>query len=536
MRRIEKYGKTTLKVKIIIFTTIMVTVLISILEAFSLWYINNSIETVLGRSAMEVAQRVALRRDVQIYVGKPRGEYVIQLIAEDIRRASNAEAIVVMDMNGIQYAHSAFNRIGRRYIHANNSAAFEGESYIAKTSGKSGKYIQAFAPIYNDGKQVGVVLVNMTLPHITKFLTEVKSGFYSIVALSIVLTIIGATLLAKNIKRQIFGLEPSEIAKLLKERHVILQTVKEGILAVDSEYKITMLNGEGKRILGLKEDVIGKDIRDIIKNSHMPEIIETGIPEYDREHILNNRAIVANTLPINVGGQAVGAVSSFRDLTEVKNLAEQLTGVKRFIDALRAQNHEFLNKMHTISGLLQLKCYDEAMKYIDDISNVHEEMLGFLTKNIRNPSLSGLLLAKYNKMQEMKIKFLIDPSSRLENMGDTMDTNILLTIIGNLIENAIDAVSGLEMERRNVYLTINEENEELEIIVTDTGEGIAEENLEKIFEFGFTTKKGENKGVGLALVKQILEGIDGKIHVESQIDIGTEIIINIPKKGSVMGK
>ncbi len=526
----EKYFKASLKMKMIVFTTVMVTILISIIGVFSLWYINNSIENVLGKNAMEVAQKLVLQRDIQINIGKPRGEYRIQLIVEEIRRASNAEAIVVMDMNGIQYAHSAFNKIGRRDINANGSLAYEGQTYISKTSKKQEKYIQAHMPIFNDGKQVGIVLVNMVLPHITRFLTEIESGFYFILAFSILLTIMGATLLAQNIKRQIFGLEPLEIARLLKERYVILQTVKEGILAVDSEYKITMLNGEGKRILGLKEDVIGKDIREIIKNSHMPEIIEKGIPEYDREHILNNKAIVANTLPINVGGEAIGAVSSFRDLTEVKSLAEEMTGVRRFIDALRAQNHEFLNRMHTISGLLQLKCYDEAMKYIDDISDLHEEILGFLTKHIKNPSLSGLLLAKYNKMEEMKIKFSIDPSSQVSHEDDGINTEVLLTVVGNLIENAIDAVGELDRERRNVALTINDGREELEIIVTDTGAGIPDENIEKIFEFGFSTKEGANKGVGLALIKQILEGVSGSIHVESQMDVGTEMIVSIPKK------
>ncbi|MFT9495239.1 ATP-binding protein [Anaerosolibacter sp.] len=529
MRPIEKYMKASLKVKMIVFTTVMVAVLISIIGGFSLWYINNSIENTLAKNSMEVAQKVVLNRDIQVNIGKPRGEYRTQLIVEDIRRASNAAAIAVMDVNGIQYAYSAFNKIGGKDINGNSSMAYDGKTYISKSTKGQERYVQAHMPIYRDGKQVGIVLVSMAMPNITKFFTEVESGFYFILTFSILLTIMGATMLAQNIKRQISGLEPLEISRLLKERYVILQTVKEGILAVDSEYKITLINGEGKRILGLKEDVIGRDIREIIKHSHMPEIIEKGIPEYDREHILNNRAIVANTLPINIGGEAIGAVSSFRDLTEVKNLAEQMTGVRRFIDALRAQNHEFLNKMHTISGLLQLKCYDEAMKYIDDISSLHEETLGFLTKHIKNPSLSGLLLAKYNKMEEMKIKFSIDPCSRVAQ-GDEIDTEVLLTVIGNLIENAIDAVSGLDRERKNVYLTINDGSEELEIIVTDTGEGIPEENLEKIFEFGFSTKEGANKGVGLALIRQILEGVGGTIHVESQMDVGTEMIVIIPKK------
>lgn len=536
MSSIKLLSRFTLRIKIIFFTTVMVMVLLMIIGAFSLWYIDNSIHTVLGKNAMNVAKTVSLIRDIQLHVGESRGEWVIQPLVEDIRRATSAEYIVVMDMQGIRYAHPTFNKIGKLFLGGDERQAFMGKSYIEKGTGSQGPSIKAFVPIFRDGKQVGVVVVSMRYPHFTKFLTEIESGFYYVLFIGLVLTILGAMLLARNIKNQIMGLEPEEIAKLLKERHIILQTVKEGIIAVDQECKITMLNGEGRNILKIHEDVIGKDIREIIHNSHMPEVMESGIPEQDREHVLDNhRAIVANTVPINIKGEVVGAVASFRDLTEVRNLAEQLTGVKRFIDALRAQNHEFLNKLHTIYGLLQLKSYDEAIKYIDDLSEVQEEMLGFLTKNIKEDTISGLLLAKYNKMQEMKIVFTMDPSSRLKHI-ETIDTNMLVTIIGNLLENAIDAVDGLEMDKRRVSLTLHEEDDELEIIVTDTGEGIPEEIQDKVFDFGFTTKIGENKGVGLALVKQVIDSLDGTIIIESQKEIGTEVIVNIPKKLKVVSQ
>lgn len=534
MSAIKRYTKVTLRIKIIVFTTLTVMVLLTVIGAFSLWYIDNSIHNVLGKSAMNVAKTVSLIRDIQIHVGQVRGEWVIQPLVEDIRRATSAEYIVVMDMQGIRYAHPAFSKIGKISLGGDEKQAFLGKSYITKGESGTGPCINAYAPIFRDGQQVGVVVVSMLYPHFTKFLTEVESGFYYILLGGFVLTIFGSAMLAKNIKNQIMGLEPEEIAKLLKERHIILQTVKEGIIAVDNQYRITMINGEGKNILKVTEDAIGRDIREIVHNSHMPEVIVSGIPEHNREHILDNhRAIVANTLPINIKGEVVGAVSSFRDLTELRSLAEQLTGVERFIDALRAQNHEFLNKLHTIYGLLQLKSYDEAIKYIDSISEIQEEMLGFLAKNIKDDAISGLLLAKYNKMQELKIDFTIDPSSKL-NRTDLLDTNMLVTIIGNLLENAIDAVSGMEKGRRKVNLTLNDGEEELEIIVTDTGEGIDDAHLNKVFDFGFTTKIGENKGVGLALVKQILDSLEGNICIDSQIDVGTELIVNIPKKYKVV--
>ncbi|MTI56765.1 ATP-binding protein [Geosporobacter ferrireducens] len=536
MSPIKRYGKATLRIKIIVFTTLTVMVLLAGIGTFSLWYIDNSIHNVLGKNAMNVAKTVSLIRDIQIHVGQARGEWVIQPLVEEIRRATSAEYIVVMDMQGIRYAHPAFSKIGKIFLGGDEKQAFLGKSYISKGEGSTGPSIKAYAPIFRDGQQVGVVVVSMLYPHFTKFLTEIESGFYYILLGGFVLTIFGAAMLAKNIKNQIMGLEPEEIAKLLKERHIILQTVKEGIIAVDNQYRITMINGEGKKILKLTEDVIGRDIREIVHNSHMPEVIVSGIPEHDREHILDNhRAIVANTLPINIKGEVVGAVSSFRDLTELRGLAEQLTGVKRFIDALRAQNHEFLNKLHTIYGLLQLKSYDEAIKYIDSISEIQEEMLGFLAKNIKDDAISGLLLAKYNKMQELKIDFTMDPSSKLSRT-EALDTNMLVTIIGNLLENAIDAVSGMEKGKRKVSLTLNDEEEELEIIVTDTGEGIDDIHLSKIFEFGFTTKVGENKGVGLALVKQILDSLEGTIWIDSQTDVGTEAIISIPKKYKVVSQ
>ncbi|MFZ5969152.1 MAG: ATP-binding protein [Bacillota bacterium] len=530
VREIKKKLKLTLKTKIIIYTTLIVSLLMTILGGFGILYIDNSIQNMLGKNVINIAKVVALNREIQVNMVKPRGNWIIQPLIEDIRRATNAECIQIFDMEEQPYARSVLDKRNRIFLYQDEKKAFLGKVMLKKIIDPKGNSIRALAPIFKDGKQVGVVVVSILYPQLTKFLTEFESGFYALVMGGFLLTILSATLLANNIKSRILGLEPEEIAKLLKERHIIIQTVKEGILAVDREYKITMINGEGKRIMGVGDEIIGKDIREIVNNSHMAEVMESGIPEVDSEHILdNNRAIVANTLPINVGGEIMGAVSSFRDLTDVKNLAEQLTGVRKYIDALRSQNHEFLNKMHTISGLLQLKCYDEAMKYIDDISDVHEEMLGFLTKNFKEPMVSGLLLAKYNRMQELKIKFSIDPSSRLGYTESWLDTNILVTIIGNLLENAMDAVSELEQSKRHISLTITDEEDGLEIIVTDTGIGIAEENLDKIFRFGFTTKLGENKGVGLALIKEIIDSLKGNIEIESQENEGTEVIVFIPK-------
>jgi two-component system CitB family sensor kinase len=409
----------------------------------------------------------------------------------------------------------------------------KGETYISEATGTLGKALRAFAPIYDEeNKEIGFVSVGTlnqsieTAKH-TAIIYILLIGFGGLGAGAI-----GAFLLANNIKNTLLGLEPEEIAKLYNEKMGMLDAIHEGLVAVDDEARVTLINDSALNILHFqnginKEQIIGQSIEVVIPNSRLINVLETGKSEFEEEQRINNSIIMTNRVPIISRGKIVGAISSFKDKTEVTKMAEELTGVKKLAWSLRAQNHEFMNKLHTISGLIQLEEYDEALQYISDVAKVRSNISNILTDNIKDASLSALLLAKYNKAEECRVKLKIDEISRLKKLPEHMTPDEMVSIVGNLIENSLDEVkndgTGL------IYIKIVQDEEVLNIMVKDNGRGIPLEYREKISNQGFSTKDGQ-RGHGMYIVKKIVYECNGKINFD--VDEGVLWNISIPMKGS----
>ena len=257
--------------------------------------------------------------------------------------------------------------------------------------------------------------------------------------------IIGAFLLANNIKNTLLGLEPEEITKLYNEKMGILDAIHEGLVAIDHRGRITLINDSALNILHFenrvnKENIIGQNIEEVIPNTRMINVLETGESEFEKEQRINNTIIMTNRIPIMNRGKVVGAIASFRDKTEVTRMAEELTGIKKMAWSLRAQNHEFMNKLHTIAGLIQLEEYEEALQFISDVAKVRSNISNILTENIKDVSLSALLLSKYNKAEECRVKLKIDENSKLTKLPQYMTSEEIVSVVGNLIENSLDEV------------------------------------------------------------------------------------------------
>lgn len=343
--------------------------------------------------------------------------------------------------------------------------------------------------------------------------------------------IVGAAILSNLIKRTIFGLEPSEIALLLGQRNLILQSLKHGVLAIDKEGKILFFNKVAKEIFNFNDKDIGENIFQLNSKyaDEMMKALTYKDAIYNQEiKICQDKTLMCSqTLLKNHKDEIIGVVSIFEDLTEVKKMAEELTGIKRITNALRAQNHEFMNKLHTISGLIQLQEYDKALEYISDISHQRQAVSDILNNKIKNPHVAGLLLVKYHKASEAKISLEIDKDSNLDKIPDTITADELCSVIGNLLENAIEELAKCENGKILIKLVSNDEG--LKIWIKDNGPGIDESIIEKIFIRGFTTKPG-NRGIGLSIVKQIIDDAKGSITLKQ--DNGVIWDIFIPVKGS----
>ncbi len=501
---------------------------INLIENFS-----RTLENELGSRALAVARTVAQIEQIQNNVGTPDGVEVIQPIAEKIRLATNVEYIVVLDMDRTRFSHPLQERIGHRFEGGDEGPAFADHEYISRASGIMGPSVRAFVPVKIDEgtRQVGVVVVGILTPTISRLLAGIRSRFYVSLFIGLLIGLAGSVYLADNIKRAMFNMEPNEIARLLEERNSIFHAIGEGIIAIDRDMKITVMNEEAKRMMAYEGEAVGKPVTEVIPDSRLPWTMETGSIELNQERALNDTTVLVSRIPIAVKGEIVGAVATFKDKTELHELAEELTGVKRFIEALRVQNHEHMNKLHTIAGMIQLERYGEAVDYIFEVNTEREELTVFLTKNILDYSVAGLLLGKHSRAKELKINLDIDRQSHMEELPPQLDSSTMVIIIGNLLENAMEAVAGLEPERRIVKILIRNLPEHLLIRVHDKGVGIDPENIENIFKSGFSTKKARGRGFGLPLVKQYADNSRGEILVDSRQNAYTTIEVLIPSEG-----
>jgi two-component system CitB family sensor kinase len=498
--------------------------------AFTVSWMTGNIENKARTNIMNVAEMMAHSKEIveQLEIKDPDkkiGPYVDM----QLKNLEQVEYIIVADSEGIRYSHPNPEMIGKKFAGGDEyKVVNKGETYISEATGTLGMALRAFAPIYDeDNKEIGFVSVG-TLTQSIETAKHTAILYILLIGLGgLGVGSIGAFLLANNIKNTLLGLEPEEITKLYNEKMGMLDAIHEGLVAVDDQARVTLINDSALNILHFensitKEQIIGQNVEVVIPNSRLFNVLETGESEFEEEQRINNTIIMTNRVPIKNRGKIVGAIASFRDKTEVTKMAEELTGVKKLAWSLRAQNHEFMNKLHTISGLIQLEEYDEALQFISDVAKVRSNISNILTDNIKDASLSALLLSKYNKAEESRVKLKIDEVSKFTKLPEHMTSDEMVSIVGNLIENSLDEVkndgTGL------IYIKIVQNEEALNIVVKDNGGGIPIEYREQIYEQGFSTKDGQ-RGHGMYIVKEIIDECGGIINFDVEEGVLWNIII-----------
>ncbi|MCB2288177.1 sensor histidine kinase [Clostridium sp. CS001] len=519
-----------LQYRLTIFISIIIFIVIGGIGAVTYYQVQDSVETQMGNNAMDLAVTIASIDIIEETLATSKEYKAVHDTIESFREKTRFQYIIVMDMKGIKYSYPNGNSLGKKYADGGEERVLlNGESYVAKDKNVLISAIRAFVPVYYKGEQVGAVLVGLLTDTVYAELST--HMFYLKIALvgALLVGIGGAALLANMIKKSIFGLEPKEIALLLGQRDLILENLNNGIVAINTDGNIILFNKIAKEILKLEDDDIGKNLTNLNfrYTDKMMEVLKTHEAVYNQEiKMCNDRTLMCSHILLkNHKEEIIGVVSSFQDLTEVRNMAEELTGIKKMTCALRAQNHEFMNKLHTISGLIQLEEYDEAVEYISNISRVRQEVSDILVKRIKNVHIAGILLAKYNKATEAKISVEVDATSYLDRIPENITVDEVCSIIGNLIENSIEEL--VKLENGRIFIRLNSSNEALRIRIQDNGPGINEDIIDKIFTRGFTTKSG-NRGFGLSIVKQIIDYAGGDINIVQ--DNGTAWDIFIPMK------
>ena len=358
--------------------------------------------------------------------------------------------------------------------------------------------------------------------------------------LGLVIGILGAIFLAGRVKRVLFGYEPEEIARLLQERNIILNSVREGIININDKGIITVVNSEARTLLKQAniadtDDLCGKSAMDVLKNVPLHDIIKEGRSFADASIKFGNTIFVMTAVPLlglDGSDKILGAVITFRKKSVVEEMANQLTGFKNYATALRAQTHEFMNKMHVIMGLIDMKAYDELKNYTQEIAYNRQSEVSYIVTRLKDITLSGFILGKISRSRELDIDFSLTDESELHGDLDVPSVHDLVLIVGNLIENAFDALKNFDGERI-VNLSILDFDKEIVIVVEDSGPGMSEETIKKIYRRGFSTKGDTGHGFGLFLAKQSVDSLNGTISVESSLGEGTVFTVRLPVKKEV---
>jgi two-component system sensor histidine kinase DctS len=513
------------KITILSYGVVIISLLVSGLLMIA--NIQQQEEKELRLRSMITARTVAELPEVKNGLEEPDGWKTINPLAEEIRLINDADYIVIMNMDRVRYSHPVKGMVGQRSSGADEDPAFAEHIYFSKAKGEAGTFIRAFFPIMKDKplQQIGVAIVGNKIPTFREVLYGFSKEAVFIVIFTLAVGFISSFILANNIKKEMFHLEPHEIKRMVEERTATFHSINEGVIAIDNHGIITVFNEKAKKIFNVQGEVTGLPIRSVLKDTRLPEIVEYNKPVYNEQIMVSGKSILSTRIPIKKDGELIGAVAIFQDRTEVAKLAEELTGVKSFVEALRVQNHEHMNKLHTIAGLIQLGKPDKAYQLAFDVIEEQRNVALFLHEIIKDDAVAGLLISKIRRGKELGIQVSVDPNSNLTEFPPHLDHHDFVLLLGNLIENSFAALEDIDKEEKQIDISIEQTNNVWSILVEDNGIGIPDEMIDKIFQKGFTAGKPNGTGYGLYLVKQIVDKGQGEIQVTSQKGEGTSFFI-----------
>jgi two-component system CitB family sensor kinase len=472
--------------------------------------------------AQTTAQQPGLAEEVRDTPPSPNGP--VQREAERIRKATKAEYIVVMDWRGVRWSHTDPKQIGG-IVSTDPGQALAGKEVMEIDSGTLGRSARGKVPLRDsDGTVVGAVSVGIAYDSVRARLIHAIPGLLAYAGGALAVGALAAWLISRRVHRQTRDLAFSDIAALLSEREAMLHGIREGVVALDRSGRIRLVNDEAQRLLSIGDGVVGRSPDEALGVGRTADVLAGRVTGTDLLTVRGQRVLVANRMPTDDGG----AVATLRDRTELEQLGRELDSTRGLIDALRAQDHEHANRMHTLLGLLELEMYDDAVEFVGEVVGDHRATAEQVTERIADPLLAALLVGKATVAAERGVALWVSDRTRLPDR--LIDPQGLVTVVGNLVDNALDAVAGKPHAR--VEVELRAEGRTVILRVRDTGPGIPPEHQELIFTEGWSTKKPpahRERGIGLSLVRRLAERQGGSATVGDAHGGGAEFTVVLPE-------
>ncbi|WAA08670.1 ATP-binding protein [Fervidibacillus albus] len=462
-------------------------------------------------------------------------ESIVQAYTMEVMEITNVNFIVVLNNQLIRLSHPDASVIGQPFSNIEDaSKSLNGTEHFSREQGILGEGTRFFTPIWDEqGQQIGIVCVGYVQDTINDEIWDAQKTIYIGLGVGLFVGLLGALYLAQYLKKILFGLEPKQIAANIKERDIIKESVCEAIIAVSPNQKVIMYNQNFIQMFE-KAKVRGEFIQDGFLSKELFTLLfqET----FQREKSLSNDVLVVNQLELIISVKLIyinekiyGAVATLRDQSDMQQLIRELSGTEQYIDSIRAQNHKFMNQLHTILGLIELEKFDDVQHFIRVLDADYRREIGFVTDKIKSPAIAGFLLAKSSELKEQGVVLEIDGECYFPNIKMEEILHDLLLSIGVLLDNAKEAVTQTIKKHVALYLNYEEDEEVIVLEIQDSDEGIEEHMLQEIFKRGVSTK-GKNRGYGLDAVQSIVNRYKGVIEVQSKVGRGTVFRMELPYK------
>ncbi|MFG2310216.1 ATP-binding protein [Streptomyces sp. NPDC048566] len=507
---------------------VLIAVLVAGYALFTYVSDRGQAEEAAGRQAMAVARSVADSPSVREAVGTAHPSALLQPYALRVQRDTGVDFITIMNPRGIRWTHPDESRIGGHFL-GHTGPALAGRSFTETYTGSLGPSVRAVTPIRAGGETVGLVSAGIRVQAITERIQDQVTALVGVAGGALLIGGIGTYVINARLRRSTHGMNAAELSRMHDYHQAALHAVREGLLMLDGQFRVALMNDGGRELLGVPGEVVGRSVADLGLPAPLTGALLSAGSRVDEVHLTDTRVLVVNTSPVS-GGERRGTVVTLRDVTELQSLTGELDSERGFTEALRSQAHEAANRLHTVVSLIELGRAEEAVDFATAELELAQALTDEVVSAVSEPVLAALLLGKAAQANERGVELVVSADSGIDDglLPASLPARDLVTVLGNLIDNAVDAAQGTP--RARVTVTACTGDGVLVLRVADTGPGVDPAHAEQVFERGWSTKPAgpAGRGLGLALVRRTVNRHGGTLAVAEAPGGGAEFEARLP--------
>ncbi|MET7572970.1 sensor histidine kinase [Streptomyces sp. NPDC005492] len=490
-------------------------------------------EDAAGRQAIAVARSVADTPTVAAAIGTSDPTAHLETYSVKVQRDTGVDFITIMNPRGIRWTHPDKKQIGKKFL-GHIGPAVNGRTFTETYTGTLGASVRAVTPVWNGAhtQVIGLVSAGIRVEAITQRVQDQVTALIGVAAGALALGAVGTYVVNARLRRHTHGMNAAELSHMHDYHQAALHAVREGLLMLDGQYRVALMNDGGRELLGVGPDaeVVGRSVASLGLPAPLTGALLSSEPRVDEVHLTASRVLVVNTSPVS-GGERRGTVVTLRDVTELQSLMGELDSERGFTQALRSQAHEAANRLHTVVSLIELGRAEEAVDFATAELELAQTLTDQVVAAVNEPVLAALLLGKTAQANERGVELVVSEDSCLDDgmLPGSLSARDLVTILGNLIDNAVDAAQG-SLRARVTVTAYTVDTLALVLRVADTGSGVDPAHAEAVFQRGFSTKPAGpgGRGLGLALVRQAVNRHEGTLTVAEAEGGGAVFEVRLP--------